>query len=174
MNGMLETLEAEVADARERTLALAAALTEAQLLGPMLPIVNPPLWELGHVGWFQEKWNLRRIGRPPLRADGDALYDSIAIPHDTRWSLPLPSLEETLDGLRELGARVVTLLRRGDADPYFVRLATFHEDMHLEAMAFTRQTLGLGAPWPDRGGPPEGGGDLGGDVGVPGGTWQLG
>lgn len=174
MMRMPDPLVAEVMDARERTLALASALTPEQLLGPRLPIVNPPLWELGHVGWFQEKWNLRRIGRPALRTDGDSLYDSIAIPHDARWSLPLPGLDETLDDLREIGARVVTLLERGEADPYFVRLGVLHEDMHLEAMAFTRQTLGLGPPWPDLDGPLDGGGDLTGDVEVPGGTFQLG
>jgi iron(II)-dependent oxidoreductase len=173
----VQELLPDVADARQRTLALAAHLTEDQLLGPRLPIVNPPLWELGHVGWFQERWLLRRAGHPPLRRDGDALYDSAAVPHDARWSLPLPGLEPTLAALRELDARVRALLERGEADPYFVRLAIFHEDMHLEAMAFTRQTLGLPAPWgtaqeasPDG----AGAGALQGDVEVPGGTFLLG
>ena len=29
-------------------------------LGPKLAIVNPPRWEIGHVGWFQEFWCLRQ------------------------------------------------------------------------------------------------------------------
>ena len=43
-------------DARSRTLALARELEASQLLGPRLRIVNPPLWELGHLAWFQEHW----------------------------------------------------------------------------------------------------------------------
>ena len=174
---MTETLAGWTSDARARTLALAAALAPDQLLGPRLAIVNPPLWELGHVAWFQERWVLRHAaGMPPLRRDGDALYDSTAIPHDTRWSLPLPGLEETVGYLREVEARVLALLGRVSADPYFVRLAVFHEDMHFEAMAFTRQTLGYApAPAPPAAEePPVAGEDLPGDVEVPGGTFRLG
>ena len=40
--------------ARSRTLALVEDLDDEQLLGPRLAIVNPPLWEIGHVAWFQE------------------------------------------------------------------------------------------------------------------------
>ena len=48
-----------VRDARRGTLALVADLTDEQLMGPRLPIVNPLLWEIGHLAWFQEKWVLR-------------------------------------------------------------------------------------------------------------------
>ncbi len=172
----LSELTAWVADARERTLRLAAAWAGEPQEVPLLAIVNPPVWELGHVAWFQERWVLRHAARrAPLRPGVDALYDSAAIPHDARWSLPLPELAATLDDLREVEARVLALLARGDADPYFVRLSVFHEDMHLEAMAFTRQSLGLSAPeLPGGAEPAEGGGPLPGDVEVPGGTFLLG
>jgi iron(II)-dependent oxidoreductase len=66
-----------VSDARRRTLELYADLTPAQRLGPRLAIVNPPQWELGHVGWFQERWVLRTArGLPPIAIGDDALYDS--------------------------------------------------------------------------------------------------
>jgi len=173
---MPELLASWIRDARRRTEALAAALTPETLLGPRLAIVNPPLWELGHVGWFQEKWVLRHAGgRPPLRADGDALYDSIAIPHDARWSLPLPSLAETLAYLAEVENRVHRWLPgAAERDLYFARLAVFHEDMHLEAMAFTFQTLGYPAPPLPRAPANEEGGLASGDAEVPGGTFLLG
>ncbi len=113
-----ETLRAWVIDARQRTLGLAAALHAGQLLGPRSPIVNPPLWELGHVAWFQERWVLRHAaGAAPILAGADALWDSSAVPHDARWSLPLPDLAATLGYLREVAARVLALLGRGEADP---------------------------------------------------------
>src|SRR5262249_40319069 len=46
-------------EVRERSFELIADLGDAQLLGPRLAIVNPLLWEIGHVAWFQEHWVLR-------------------------------------------------------------------------------------------------------------------
>ena len=59
-------LIAWVSEARQRTLQLVADLDDDQLLGPRLEIVNPLLWEIGHVAWFQEKWVLRRGGEPSI------------------------------------------------------------------------------------------------------------
>jgi len=174
---MVETLAAWVRDARGRTRALAAALAPDALLGPRLAIVNPPLWELGHVAWFQERWVLRHAARRrPLRADGDALYDSAAIPHDARWTLPLPSLPDTLAYLAAVEEAVLAWLpSASEGDLYFARLAVFHEDMHFEAMAFTRQTLGSPAPrLPGAGPVAASGSGLPGDVEVPGGAFLLG
>src|SRR6266851_534242 len=83
-------------DARARTLRLTDDLSDEQMLGPRLATVNPLLWEIGHVAWFQEKWVLRRDGRASVRADADSLYDSAAIPHDVRWDLLLPMRSDTL------------------------------------------------------------------------------
>src|SRR5437867_3476435 len=143
-------LAAWVRDARQRTLEVVADLTDEQLMGPQLRIVNPLLWEIGHVTWFQEKWVLRHAGgEAPVRADGDSLYDSAAIPHDTRWDLPLPSRAETLDYLASVRDRVLERIGRGkltERDRYFISLAVFHEDMHTEAFTYTRQTHGYSPP----------------------------
>ena len=68
-------------------------------LGPKLAIVNPPRWEVGHVGWFQEFWCLRggSDNRPSILPNADSLYNSATVAHDTRWDLPLPSFKETID-----------------------------------------------------------------------------
>lgn len=175
-SGAATELAAWVRDARARTLALVADLEDAQLLGPRLAIVNPLRWEIGHVAWFQEKWVLRHaLGRAPLRKDGDALYDSSAIPHDIRWDLPLPSRTETLDYLATVRDQVLAALSGPLSDElrYFVELSVFHEDMHDEAFWYTRKTHGWAAPKvaiaalariPARSG----------DVAIPGGTLQLG
>ena len=47
-------------DTRKRTLELVSDLNDEQMRGPKLRIVNPPLWEIGHLAWFQELWVLRR------------------------------------------------------------------------------------------------------------------
>ena len=143
-------LAAWVSDARSKTLELVADLSDEQLMGPKLRIVNPLRWEIGHLAWFQEKWVLRHAaGEAPIRADGDSLYDSSAIPHDTRWDLPLPSRAQTLDYLMTVRDRVLERIENGklaERDRYFITLAVFHEDMHTEAFTYTRQTLGYPAP----------------------------
>jgi gamma-glutamyl hercynylcysteine S-oxide synthase len=168
-----------VRDARLKTLELVADLSDEQLMGPRLPIVNPLLWEIGHVTWFQEKWVLRHAGgQAPLRSDGDSLYDSAAIPHDTRWDLPLPSRTDTLAYLAAVRDRILERIERGKLtqhERYFITLAVFHEDMHTEAFTYARQTLGY---------PPPAfsglkpllveTGPLPGDVEIPGGRFLLG
>ena len=173
-------LAAWVRDARKRTLEVVEDLSDEQLLGPQLRIVNPLLWEIGHVTWFQEKWALRHAGgAAPMRADADSLYDSAAIAHDTRWSLPLPSREATLAYLTAVRDRVLERIAQGnlgESDRYFITLGVFHEDMHTEAFTYTRQTHGWRAP-AFSGLEPESPGDagpLGGDVEIPGGRFLLG
>ena len=88
-------------DARARTLELIEDLTADQLLGPELAIVNPPLWEIGHVAWFQERWTLRHLGgRASLRADADLLYDSAAVDGagvmQRFWQVTLPGIRPML------------------------------------------------------------------------------
>jgi len=168
-------------DARRRTLALAQDLTGEQLLGPRLSIVNPPLWEVGHLGWFQERWCLRyRDGHPlyPSRLAGaDALYDSAAVAHDTRWDLPLPGFDATLAYLQQVLEQVLERIEREGHTAhmrYFCQLAAFHEEMHCEAFTYTRQTLGYGAPRADAGGAFPGTGPHLGDVEVAGSDFLLG
>ncbi|MBY0524527.1 MAG: ergothioneine biosynthesis protein EgtB [Gemmataceae bacterium] len=178
-----EILSTWVRDARQRTLALMADLSDEQLLGPRLAIVNPMLWEVGHLAWFQEHWVLRHVaGQAPLRADADALYDSSAVPHATRWDLSLPSRADTLTYMQQVHDRILQRLQRepSAAELYFVMLSVFHEDMHDEAFLYTRQTLGYSAPHaplPGASWPPSaarGSGALEGDVVIPGGTFMLG
>ena len=169
-----------VRDARARSLELVANLSDDELVGPRLSIVNPLLWEIGHVAWFQERWVLRHAaGRAPMRANGDALYDSAAVAHETRWDLPLPSRSETLGYMRRVRDEVLEILDRREPAPeeaYFVKLSVFHEDMHNEAFTYTRQTLGYPAPGIglDGASASSGGGSLPGDVEVPGGEFPLG
>jgi len=167
-----------LADARRRTLLLAGDLSGSQWLGPKLDIVNPPLWEIGHLAWFQELWCLRGgdFNAPAILPGADLLYDSARVAHDTRWSLPLPELDGTLSYMRSVLERV---RERLDAEPendrlaYFAELAVYHEDMHGEAFAYTRQTLGYRKP-ATAGQSRNAMGPLPGDATVPGGKFLLG
>ncbi len=172
-------------DVRRRTLALVEDLSDAQLRVPLLPIINPILWEIGHAAWFQEKWALRHLrGLPPVLAHGDSLYDSAAVAHDTRWDLALPSRADTLAYMQEVLDRVIGRLPDvlTEQEAYFHWLPCMHEDMHDEAFTYTRQTLGYAAPnfgsapAPIESGQPApaANDDAGGDVEVRGGEFLLG
>ncbi|HXM47205.1 MAG TPA: SUMF1/EgtB/PvdO family nonheme iron enzyme [Pyrinomonadaceae bacterium] len=141
-------------EARERTLALVADLDDQQMIGPRLNIVNPLRWEIGHIAWFQEYWILRQMhGRAPMLAAGDNIYDSARVAHETRWDLPLPSKAETitymqgvLDQVLDLYSQKEVAAELSDDDAYFLSLVLLHEDMHAEAITYTRQTLAFSAP----------------------------
>jgi iron(II)-dependent oxidoreductase len=177
-------LSAELRASRQHLTRVTAGLDGSRLLGPKLAIVNPPLWERGHIAWFQEYWCLRRRGESvvadSLLRGGDALYDSAKVAHDTRWDLPLPGLEATLSYQAEVLERVLQRLEREPENrelAYFAQLAIFHEDMHAEAFHFTRQTLGYEDPYPMADGGwrmADGTPALSEDVELPGGHFMLG
>jgi iron(II)-dependent oxidoreductase len=175
-----EHLTGMLRDARARTLELLQDLDHAQLMGPRLATVNPMLWEIGHVAWFYENFILRRhYGQPPLLADGDALYDSIAIAHDTRWDLPLLPLEQTLAYMGRVHEALMERLQgplASGADSFLYQFAVFHEDMHDEAFLWTRQTLAYPRPRlaAAQASPIPEAGALPGDAQVPGGRFLLG
>jgi iron(II)-dependent oxidoreductase len=177
MRSHLPSLEEHLLAARARTEAITRDLDGERLLGPKLAIVNPPLWELGHVAWFQERWCLRtaRSGLPmdSLLPGADALYDSSAVAHDTRWDLPLPALRATRRYMQEVLERVRERLSRepeNAALAYYARLCAFHEDMHAEAFHYTHQTLG----YPDPVGEAPAARGVDGDAEIEGGFAELG
>jgi EgtB-related family protein len=149
---------------RERTLGLIDAWSMARpdLAVPCEPELNLPLWELGHIGWFQEWWIGRNDQRPlgadcdpvhprrPSRLPGaDALYDSSAVAHDLRWTLELPDMQATRRYLEAVLNESLTLLNdAGSSDRalYFWRLVLFHEQMHNEAMAYMARSQGIPLP----------------------------
>jgi len=163
--------------ARARTEQMTRDLEGERLLGPKLDIVNPPLWEIGHVAWFQERWCLRTahsgVPMDSIFSGADTLYDSSAVAHDTRWHLPLPGAQATRAYMAEVLERVRARLARepeNRALAYFAQLCVFHEDMHAEAFHYTRQTLGYADP----AGETPAGGAAPGDEELPGGRFVLG
>src|ERR1043166_9677336 len=94
-------------DPRKRTLGLVADLDDRQMIGPRLTIVNPPLWEIGHIAWFQEFWTLRHVrGERPLVEGADSFYDDAKVAHDTGRDFPMVSPELTHASMKAFRHRV--------------------------------------------------------------------
>ena len=142
--------------ARARLRTLIDGLPADGWLGPRADHLNPPLWEYGHIVWFQERWCLR--ARPDggfadsLLAGADALYDSSTVPHDTRWDLPLLQPAAVDDYAFRVTEAVAVRLRGGFNEDiaYFAELCLVHELMHIEAWWMAFQDLGYAPPaWSD-------------------------
>lgn len=166
----LEALAQALKTSRTRTLGLMQAWQMAlpDLSVPPLPGMNPPLWEWGHIAWFQEWWTVRNrqrhLGTRSAHSgavfeashlpNADALYNSSEVAHDSRWTLALPNLAETQAYLAQTLQRSLDHLQAlhlagrttSDDDLYFWRLVLQHEDMHNEASVYMAQDLGLALP----------------------------
>mgnify|MGYP003645918415 CR=1 FL=1 len=127
-----------------------------------MPECDPPLWSLGHIVWFQERFGLRDEGGTAVEADS-SLFDPAIVRRPARWEASLRGRDMLLDRKRGIRDRLIERLS-GDGtasvdDSYFIQLAVQIEDMQGEAMVRARQVLGLPARdfterWRDPGGRP--------------------
>ena len=172
-----DSLAEGLADARRRTLAIYGHLDLASLQVPCLPVVNPPLWELAHLAWFQEYWCLRGGDEtePSLLEGSDTLFNSSTVPHDERWHLPYPPPERLGRYLRDVfDSTQEALATTPEEARYFFHLALLHEDMHGEALLMTLQTLSLPAPPIDARDPPPSPAHTAEDIAFEGGEFTMG
>ena len=57
----------EAARTRGRPLELLAPLSDAELIGQHSPLMSPLVWDLAHIGHFEELWICRWLGGRPIR-----------------------------------------------------------------------------------------------------------
>lgn len=145
-----QTLVDHANDAYQRSLLMIAGLSEDQLMGPKHSNLNPLRWEIAHASYFYEFWILRNhFKKDPYIEDIDQLFDSIEILHDDRWDLPLPTMEFTYAYMQYVHESTLRYLQEYNQDAklhYLTQYSIYHQDMHCEAFAYERQTLGYPAP----------------------------
>lgn len=128
---------------RSRTKRLIRPLSDDDVHRQYDPIMSPLVWDVGHVGNFEELWLLRQVGG---RAAHDPRYDDIYNPFDnprwTRGDLPILSRDEALEYLDEVRGDALTLLHQTDLEPtaplladgYVFEMVIQHEAQHQETM----------------------------------------
>jgi EgtB-related family protein len=156
----IQTLSKALQELRGDTLnSFECYLNADKLTVPFKKGLNPPVWELGHIAWFQEFWIARNLQRSQgltcdlshprkasLLSEADVWFDSAKIAHSTRWELKHLTLQNCLRYAAQTGAQTLELLHHEtEHSPalYFYWLALQHEAMHLEASAYMAQSLGL-------------------------------
>jgi len=159
-------LEAVLEHARKRTEALLEPLDDEQLTGQVSPLQSPLVWDLAHIGYFEELWLLRNGNGD---SDGLAdLYDSFAHERAERGTLPILPPAKARAYVTKVREEVLERLPELAHDDFLVGMVAQHELQHVETMS---QTLALaGVTGTDA--LPEV--EAGGDVIVPGGPFTLG
>ncbi|HET7689060.1 MAG TPA: ergothioneine biosynthesis protein EgtB [Nocardioidaceae bacterium] len=138
----------ELERARRRSIGLTTAvLDDAELTAQHSRLMSPLVWDLAHVGNYEELWLLRAAaGIEPMRPEIDSIYDAFEHPRAERPTLPLLSPEESvgyldlvrrkaLDSLDTIALEGSPLLERG----FVYGLVLQHEHQHAETMLATHQ-----------------------------------
>src|SRR5688572_3112298 len=105
-------------EARARTLALLAPLSDADVEAQHTAIMSPLVWDLAHIAAYEELWLVHRYGGAPLsRPELAALYDAFETPRAVRGDLPLLDREQAIDYLDRVREQVLAGLdARGVGD----------------------------------------------------------
>ncbi len=128
---------------RRRTLGLVRPLTDEELRTQYLDFLSPLVWDVGHIGNFEELWLLRNVdGRPPSDERLDHLYNAFENPRGVRGELEILPREPALQYLADVRGEVMALLDRVELDPnepllqdgYVYRMISQHEAQHQETM----------------------------------------
>ncbi len=139
---------------RRRSFGLTTSvLDEDELLAQHSRLMSPLVWDLAHVGNYEELWLLREAaGVEPMRPEIDSVYDAFEHPRATRPTLPLLRPGEAQDYIGLVRRKVHDHLERlrlaGDPllDGGFVfGMVLQHEHQHDETMLATHQ-LRRGTP----------------------------
>ena len=105
---MADRLEA----ARRRSLDVLAPVPDDGLVRQQSPLMSPLVWDLAHVGNYEEQWLLRALGGPAVGQRWDSVYDAFRHPRRDRPSLPMMGPAEARDYVALVRGRVLDLLER--------------------------------------------------------------
>jgi len=137
-------LTVDIADAlvasRQRTLDLLAPFDDDFLRAQHSPLMSPLVWDLAHVGNYEEIWLVRSLGGDTIRPDIDDLYDAFRHPRAGRPSLPLLSPDEARTYIAAVRERALDLV---DETSFVHRMVVQHEHQHDETMLATIQLSGV-------------------------------
>lgn len=155
-----------------RTETLLEPLDDRQLTRQISPLQSPLVWDLAHIGYFEELWLLRNgnnhAAKPSLEL-GD-MYDSFAHERAERGTLAILSPQEARAYVQTVRDQVLERLPKLAENDFLIGMVAQHELQHGETMAQTVALAGLPGPAPH--GPPEV--EASGEVQVPGGPFTLG
>src|SRR5919198_6370335 len=104
-----------LAEARQRTLALVASLSDAEVETQHDAIMSPLAWDLAHIAAYEDLWLVHRLGGAPLlHPELAAMYDAFETPRTARGDLPLLDRPGALTYLEQVRERALEVLDEPD------------------------------------------------------------
>jgi iron(II)-dependent oxidoreductase len=143
-------VEAGLEGARARTLGLLAPIADADLVDQVSPLMSPLVWDLAHIGHYEELWLLRNVvGAAPTNELFDDVYDAFKHPRRDRPSLPILGPPEARAFVARVRKRVLDALATIDLDGddplvrdgFVYGMVVQHEHQHDETILATIQLM---------------------------------
>ena len=107
----------DLAAARRRSLGLLEPLDDDGLRGQHSPLMSPLVWDLAHIGNFEELWLLREVaGATAIDGSLDDMYDAFRHPRPNRPALPLLGPADARRYIGEVRGRVLDTLETVDLE----------------------------------------------------------
>src|SRR4051794_456103 len=133
---MVETtsrLTHALTEARERTLALVASLSDADVETQHDALMSPLVWDLAHIAAYEDLWLVHRLGgQPLLRPELAAMYDAFDTPRTVRGDPPLLHPAGALEDLAAVRGRAAAPPDHRGAGPGRPAVVRQHATQHRE------------------------------------------
>jgi iron(II)-dependent oxidoreductase len=150
LKSLKSLIAAHLEHARRRTLALLAPLDDVDLTRQVSPLMSPLVWDLAHIGHYEELWLLRNLaGAPATDPHFDDVYDAFKHPRRDRPALRILDPDGARRYLAEVRERVLDGLAHADLDGgdpllahgFVYGMVVQHEHQHDETMLATIQLM---------------------------------
>ena len=141
-----ENIAIELDGARRRSLSLLEPVSDDDLLHQHSPLMSPLVWDLAHVGNYEEQWLLGAVADTRVAAHLDGIYDAFRNPRPDRPQLDLLGPSEARAYVSEVRGRVLDVLDRVELEDgalldrgFVYGMVVQHEHQHDETMTATLQ-----------------------------------
>lgn len=135
------TIKTWFIETRQKTLQLAAPLSEADMQIQAEDFASPSKWHLAHTTWFFEEFILKPLGFKSSFTEAyrflfNSYYETVGQrhPQNRRGLISRPSLKEILDYRQEIDRALLAAMLAGlnEAQLKLVELGIHHEQQHQE------------------------------------------
>jgi iron(II)-dependent oxidoreductase len=155
MGDLKQALADALDGARQRSLGLLDPLSEEDQLAQHSPLMSPLVWDLAHVGHYEELWLLRAVARTqPIDPAHDDIYDAFKHVRKERAKLAILGPAEARSHIAMVRGRVFDVLDKVELDPavhllndgFVYGMVAQHEHQHDETMLATLQLMASAYP----------------------------
>jgi iron(II)-dependent oxidoreductase len=155
MTDLKQGLADELDGARRRSLGLLDPLSDEDQLTQHSPLMSPLVWDLAHVGHFEELWLLREVARTqPIDPAHDDIYDAFKHVRQERAKLAILGPTEARGHIAMVRGRALDVLDRIELDPavpllgdgFVYGMVAQHEHQHDETILATLQLMASAYP----------------------------